>query len=124
MPFTKFPRFSQKRSEYYTWVKRGKIGLAPLRKGAVWSMAVVDCMASRLPVIAPDTGSFPEFVLTELRYKTKDCFFYILERLLEDDRFHHKSALLCRKIAEQYSVQNIVDKFEEVINILKRRCFY
>ena len=119
LPFTKFIKLSQERVEYYSWIKRGKLGLTPLRKGAVWSMAAVDCMASGLPVIAPDIASFQEFVPTQLRYKKRDDFFNILDILLDDEKFYSQCSQLCRSIAEQYSPKHIVDRFEEVISNLE-----
>jgi hypothetical protein len=50
------------RSEYESIIERADIGVSPLRPGALWSMAVVDVMASGKPVLGFRYGAIPEIV--------------------------------------------------------------
>lgn len=59
LPFVQVAHFKE-RSSYYSALRGCAAGIAPLKPHALWSMSVVDVLASNRPVIAFDVGAFSE----------------------------------------------------------------
>jgi glycosyltransferase involved in cell wall biosynthesis len=75
------------RHYYKTIIKKSRISLAPFRKMAVWSMSAIDCLGCGVPVIAPNMGSYPEFIPPSLLYDSFDQCNSIMHDLLQSDSF-------------------------------------
>jgi glycosyltransferase involved in cell wall biosynthesis len=59
LPFVQVVHFKE-RGRYYSALRGCAAGIAPLKPHALWSMSVVDVLASNRPVIAFDVGAFAE----------------------------------------------------------------
>lgn len=106
----------RKRSNYLQKICDSRIVLAPNRSAALWSMSIVDGMASGRPALAPNAGGFRDLLPPDLLWNNerdfKDKFLCLLK---EPDTWEHY-AKLCHSAVQYLNPLNIGQKLEE--------CFY
>lgn len=106
-PFVKIKHFKTQ-ADYLDAILESDIALAPMRTGALWSMAIADAMSMAIPVVAPNEGAYPEMICDkELIYQNKDEFNQIIEKLIYDCHY--------RKIKGEHAKKNITQKTSPLV---------
>ncbi|MFA5856783.1 MAG: glycosyltransferase [Candidatus Pacearchaeota archaeon] len=117
---------SVEREEYYKTIGRCKIGIAPFKPSALWSMSLVDCMASGTPVIVPNYACFPEMVEKKsgLVITNKNELADTMDRMFDDSSFYQQARDYCIERSKNYSVENTAAKFIKFLRGLNndRKC--
>jgi glycosyltransferase involved in cell wall biosynthesis len=102
------------RSEYAAHLAAGRLALAPWREACVWSMAVLDCMALGVPVVAPAYASYPEFIPELLLFHSADEARNLVQKLLNDESFHGMAAKQCLESSARFTGEIIAGRLMEV----------
>lgn len=115
LPFVQIVGGSTTRAQYRGFVASCCAGLAPLRRGAVWSMACVDCMGLGVPVVAPRWASFPEFIPHQLLFDSTDSARVLFRKLLTDRAFWEETSEACIAAVQQLHPRVIARQFIEIV---------
>jgi glycosyltransferase involved in cell wall biosynthesis len=103
------------RNTYRDVIRNCRAGLAAHRHMAVWSMSAIDCLGMGVPVVAPNFACYPEFIPQNLLYSSDEEFRYILDHLLDSDRFWQEASQEGKQKIEAYSPTKTAHKFAEVV---------
>jgi len=116
LPFVRFQHL-ETQSDYCDAIGSTDIALAPLRVGALWSMAMADAMSFGVPVVAPDKGAYLEVVGDqELMYRSNEELYSILDRLLSDSTLRASKGDAAKQRTSEISAELIGERFEEVLS--------
>lgn len=121
-PFVRFQHL-ETQTAYANTIASVDIALAPLRIGALWSMAMADAMSVGVPVVAPDEGAYPEVVGDrELLFSSPGELHRILDRLLSDPAIRMSKGATAKKRTEAISAELIGERFESTFkSTIERR---
>lgn len=105
------------RDEYQATVSAADAGIAPLRRGALWSMAVADLMAGGRPVIGCPNGALAEVIGDEeLLFTDRKSFLTLTRRLLDDGPFRMEKGIAARERAGLWQRDLISTRFAKLID--------
>jgi len=101
------------RSEYLEAISSAHVGLAPFREAPPWSMASVDIMARGRPLLAPDSGPFPEMLAgrQSLLFGDKEDFFGKLNRLLTSEESRREEAEYCLRQSARFEIKELSERY-------------
>ena len=115
-PFVRIEH-ARTRAEYARLVASSDVAIAPLRRGALWSMALVDAMWLGKPALAPSDGAFPEIVGDpDLLFSGKEECLAKLHRLLDDADHRARKGKEAESRARGWSASNIAGRFASAIS--------
>jgi glycosyltransferase involved in cell wall biosynthesis len=118
LPFTRV-HHAETQTDYCRAIASSDIALAPLRVGALWSMAMADAMSMSIPVVAPDKGAYLEVVGDrELLYSSYEEMYAILDNLLSNPILRKSKGAAAKQHTQLISAELIGERFESVLSSL------
>ncbi len=99
-------------------IANSTVVFGPYRKNANWSMGMIDAFMMGVPGIAPRFASFVEFVPDSLLYDTKKEAIFLLEKILQDDKFRLNTIDQCKEIYSKFLPEKIAKIFFLVVKKL------
>ncbi len=104
------------RSDYEEILETTHIGVSPLRLGALWSMAVVDVMASGRPVLGFRCGAIPEIVGDEdLTFSNRREFLDKALKLISSPEYAARKGSEARQRSELWAPRAIAKSVSDLI---------
>ncbi|KDM90011.1 glycosyltransferase family 1 protein [Photobacterium galatheae] len=92
LPFSEIFNEGYNRDKYCDQILSARLAIASFRKGAVWSMSVLDCLSLGTPVLAPDIACYRELVPESMLFRNDQEFFQKAEKILNcEETFHQMS---------------------------------
>ena len=104
---------TMEREQYLQFLKSITIGIAPYRP-ALWSMSVLDMIAMKIPVLAPNQGFYPEIIPKYLIYRDMEEFKTILRHLIDSSSFYNKSSKDCFRKSKQCFPSIIFQRYNKL----------
>ncbi len=106
----------ESRHDYLVCIRSATVGLAPFRLAPAWSMSCVDVMACGRPLLAPDSGPFPELLgpRSTLLFRDRADFFDKLEMLLCSEQHWRSEAEYCSLRSRAFDRLLIGERFARV----------
>lgn len=120
-PFVRIEH-AKTRAEYARLVAHCDVAIAPLRRGALWSMALADAMWLGKPALAPSDGAFPEIVGDpDLLFSSREECLTKLHRLLGDADHRARKGVEAESRARSWSVSTIGGRFVSALSARRLR---
>jgi len=104
---------TMEREQYLQFLRSITIGIAPFRP-ALWSLSVLDMIAMKIPVLAPDQGFYPEIIPKYLIYRDMEEFKTIFRHLIDSSSFYNKGSNDCFKKSKQCFPSIIFQKYNKL----------
>jgi glycosyltransferase involved in cell wall biosynthesis len=99
------------RGQYKKNLSGALCSIAPNKPTAVWAMSCIDSMGMGVPVVAPNTAWFAEFVPKDLQFNNDDQAMHIITKLYKDDKFWLEKSEECKQKISRLAPKKIADKF-------------
>ncbi|MFJ2955481.1 glycosyltransferase [Streptomyces sp. NPDC087270] len=109
------------RSAYEAVIARTDIGVAPLRAGALWSMAVVDVMASGRPVLGVRRGAIPEIIGDDaLLFADRAQFLDRAMKLIADPAYAVRKGAAAERRSRRWAPEQIAERVSDLFTRVDR----